>query len=435
MKKLIVFVLAILMCLSPFAFSGCNNNATPKDVVLADFEEWAPDFQLMTVYNRFGKITQNADKNYVKNGNYSAKLQVVGPLASAGKPIMLIPTSSERFNFSYKDFSEYNLVSAYIYNANEHEVNVTFGISASYDVYRSNYIDGTTYLLQPNQWTKIVYIIDVDFLSLLSDYQNIAGVYLQFDDTDAIYPEDGDTLYLDDVVLVSADKKQQPTAGLIQLDKTETYKEVCDFEKSYQKYVALAKRNADVDQTFETSVVTASDYGIEATRGEKVLRILRHPKKGTETIFNELQLPEILFKEAGFGDIPQTIEEYSSWYFCFDMYNADDSRHEYMSLWFSQSGYEKRYAPLLLLQGDRPDMGRKAGEWAKWHEGMHATCGKWTTFKISLYELSEGMASIDYAKTPGLFGISLYSHSGTTDWEMFVDNFRLEKGPALNYAK
>lgn len=442
MKKIFVLFLSALMLLCSAAFVGCGDKESSDGdkIVVADFEQWAPDFQLMKIYGRFGKVTRNSDKKYVNSGNYSAKLQIVGPIESKSNPQLLIPTSSEVFEFSYNDFSSCVLVSAYMYNASAKDVKVTFGIASSFDLYRMSSIDSAEYTLTPDKWTKISYLIDVDYLSLRGDYKNVKGIYFQFEDTDAIYPEDGNTVYLDDVEITKSEQSREPKDYII-LDVTKDESgnaikyEICDFEKTYQKYVAISKLNADVNQTFETSVVRAADYGIEATSGEKVLRILRHPKQGSGTIFNELQLPEAVMKKSGMDKIPQTEEAYTSWYFCFDMYNADKSRDEWMSLWFSMEGYQKRYAPLKILQNNRPDMKREAGDWAKWHEGMHSTYGKWTTWRISLYELTEGMQYMDYATNPGIFGITLYSHSGTTDWEMFVDNFRLEKGPAIKITK
>ena len=72
------------MFLCSAAFVGCNEQKSSdgNKIVVADFEQWAPDFQLMKIYGRFGKVTRNSDKKYVNSGNYSAKLQIVGPIAS-----------------------------------------------------------------------------------------------------------------------------------------------------------------------------------------------------------------------------------------------------------------------------------------------------------------------------------------------------------------
>lgn len=444
MKRIFVLMLSVIVCLSSVGVLGCADKEE-KVITLCNFEQWAPDFQTMAVYNRLGKISRNADKNYVFEGDYSAKIQVVGARNSNSIPSMVIPLGSEKFEFSYKDFSEFDTITAQVYNNQDESITVSLGLVSSFDKDRYDKIDSATFTIEPKKWTQINYMIDIDYLSLCADYTSIAGLVFEFEDAGVIYPEDGTQIYLDNVCLNKASSKRQPQ-NFIELTVTDTYKEICDFERTYQKYVMKVKRGANIDESIETFVVNASDYGIPAASGEKVLRVLRHPYR-TAKVYNELQVPETILKACGMNKIPQTAKDYASWYFCFDMYNNDDSRSEWMSLWFSQEGYTKRDAPLKLLQSDRTDMKKTAGQWAGWHEGMYSTYNPkdgdfmglirkngWTTFRISLYELSQGMEMIEYVTNPGIFGISMYSPAGETDWEMFVDNFRLEKGEPLNYV-
>ena len=83
MKKLINILLALILGLSTIAFGGCktatqSGKKNDSEIILADFEQWAPDFQLISLHNKFGKITRNEDAKYVKSGKYSAKLHPVG---------------------------------------------------------------------------------------------------------------------------------------------------------------------------------------------------------------------------------------------------------------------------------------------------------------------------------------------------------------------
>ena len=55
---------------------GCDKNTdnsnpggSDNQVVLADFEEWAPDFQLLRLREEFGAIDVNTDTAFVKSGN------------------------------------------------------------------------------------------------------------------------------------------------------------------------------------------------------------------------------------------------------------------------------------------------------------------------------------------------------------------------------
>ena len=67
MKKLLSIILsAFILCTAAGAFAACGGEEQtqapqPRDVVLADFETWAPSFQLMRLINGFGKVTRNSD--------------------------------------------------------------------------------------------------------------------------------------------------------------------------------------------------------------------------------------------------------------------------------------------------------------------------------------------------------------------------------------
>lgn len=65
MKKMIALICALVM---PVSAAACGDPAGEdpdsdfeETVVLADFEEWAPDFQLLRPMNNFGAIDVNED--------------------------------------------------------------------------------------------------------------------------------------------------------------------------------------------------------------------------------------------------------------------------------------------------------------------------------------------------------------------------------------
>ena len=63
MKKILSFSLSVMLLLSAVSFFGCKKEAQPQDnkpeeVVIADFEQWDPDFKLMVVYDSFGKFRE-----------------------------------------------------------------------------------------------------------------------------------------------------------------------------------------------------------------------------------------------------------------------------------------------------------------------------------------------------------------------------------------
>ena len=74
--KIASFILATVSMLSTFSLFACDKTkevqAGENQVLFADFESWEPDFQLMKVYNEFGRVTRNKDQAFVKSGKYSA---------------------------------------------------------------------------------------------------------------------------------------------------------------------------------------------------------------------------------------------------------------------------------------------------------------------------------------------------------------------------
>ena len=76
MKKTLVKILAGLLAVTgSLAAFGCGDrNDTPTEerpaqYTLADFEAWAPDFQLCRISSTFGQVSMNTDPAYVRSGS------------------------------------------------------------------------------------------------------------------------------------------------------------------------------------------------------------------------------------------------------------------------------------------------------------------------------------------------------------------------------
>ena len=130
MKKVLVSLLASITAFSAFSFVACekeSENKEPTQVVLADFEKFEPDFQLMRISKHFGAVNVNTDAEYVKNGNTSAKIQPLGHVPSKSQPWLYFPLSSTRFDYDYRDFSYFDNVNMWIYNAQSETVEIELG--------------------------------------------------------------------------------------------------------------------------------------------------------------------------------------------------------------------------------------------------------------------------------------------------------------------
>lgn len=447
MKKILALSLSVLTCFGSLGWiAGCNSSSSTdeeenkeivsteeesKEIIFANFEQWGPDFQLMRLINNFGKVTRNEDANYVKEGKYSAKLRPMGGYLTSSIPLLYLPTNSVNFSYNYSDFTQFERISAYMYNAEDRALNATIGLVSSIGSPTTvSTLPGDTVYLAPKVWTKIDYWLELDFLNLAADVTSIKGVYFQFENAGVEYPDDAPTVYLDDVRLVKADV-QQTVKDLIVLDENE----VCDFEKDYQKYIMQAERAGSVNETFEMDVVTATDYGIVAPSGEKVLRLLRHPSQSSGA--SKLMLPENLMKRVGLDKIPE--DDYKKTYFCFDMIGGVNAKNEYLGTKITTSGgrgsswlrriVRKKGEYTLTTGGVSLDKG-VVGQWAPWNYSERVGPQGWTTYKISLYEIAGWLGS-DYVKDVGYFCINIGNYQGTEDRELFFDNFRIETGDEL----
>ena len=74
-NKLFLLGAVLLMTLT-----GCGQKSTPKEnvEVIADFENWKPDFSSIKLSYGFGAIDRNKEERFVKDGNYSALIRPKG---------------------------------------------------------------------------------------------------------------------------------------------------------------------------------------------------------------------------------------------------------------------------------------------------------------------------------------------------------------------
>lgn len=122
MKKIFALILMLLMTVSAVACGGTgggnsggtgggnsggagNGDEGQYEYVLANFDEWSPSFTLLKIGKGFGRVSQNSETQYTTEGK-SAKLQPIGDYATNARPSMYVPTSSAKYKYSYKDFSQ-----------------------------------------------------------------------------------------------------------------------------------------------------------------------------------------------------------------------------------------------------------------------------------------------------------------------------------------
>lgn len=395
LKKIISSVLASLTLLTSFAWTGCDfskkDEGDASQIVLADFERFEPDFQLIRLNKHFGAVNVNTDPQYVKNGKTSAKVQPLGHVPSKSKPMMFFPLSSVTYEYDYKDFTYFDNVNMWVYNAENESIDVEIGfIEKMIDINDYVPITGEVNTLKPG-WNKIVYYPDLNGLNLVCDITSLLGVYLRFPNTPSYELEDAPVFYVDDVVLKKA-PKQQEIEDVIKLDKGE----ILNFDKDWQQNILVV--NAPNPSTkADVSIVRASEEKIplmdDGREEDYMLKVVT--KSSNLSGWPNIEIPAKVIKKSGVTGITNKVER-AKYNICFDVYAVDGDKYFY------------------------PDYG--IAMWGNWHSTNHlAKTGKWTTYRYNLALVPGGI----YGSLAGIrFSWSEYADGGNMTF--YFDNFRLE---------
>lgn len=395
-KNLLLAALCAATVLPTAAFVSCGDAETNEPVgpvgtvCLSDFETYKPDFQLIRILNHFGAINVNTDPQYVKSGKASAKIQPLGGYVSTTSPFMYYPLRSELFEFDYRDLSRLRQVTAEIYNAEDYEISMDYGLVMEVpNIDMVNKTNPVKVKLQPG-WNTVTYDVDVSVINILYDITDAQGVYFGFERIGSREIEDAPTLYMDDICLHYS-RKAKEVENLL----TFAENEICNFDKLYQRYVIYDEtENPAATPTY--SVVRTSDLGVKATSGNNALLLKTMPGDGSGT-YQKIVIPQGLMDASAMTAVDQ--KEWDRWYFCFDLYALDASMTFYPE--FFDSGYGTCY-----------------NKWA-----CDAGVGKWTTYRIKFTELTSAMVS-----RPGFFRLA-WGEYATEKGELsfLIDSFRIEK--------
>ena len=410
MKRIrIIFsiALAVVTVFCMTTFSGCGNKSestAPSTVMFADFEQWAPDFQLMRPMSNFGVVSVNEDRQFVHGGKASAKLQPMGGYRNSTvpysfdqsqAPYIFFPLSSELFEYDYSDITVLERVTLYLFNAQQEQKNVSVGVvSAVKNIETATLNGGARYELAPG-WNRIVYFPDCDLLNLTSDVKEIPGLFLQFDKAFVREAKDAPVYYLDDIEF-SVRTAPAPVDEL-----TFDEGEICDFEKRYQAFAVSALCNTE-DALGDLSVVRAVDEGISASSGERVLKLVTHPSQTLDDWWSMFVIPEKLVRQSGFMNIP--IAERQDYVFRFDVYMKDKVELIYIE-YFRAGGLDR--VPVKVID----------------HlTGGDAATGKWLTYEQSFSDFDPYVI-----ENPGHIRMAWPKYTEQVDRTYYFDNFRFEK--------
>ncbi len=381
MKGLIKIFAAIMIFLSVCMMPGCagGNKDENSDLILVDFERYAPDFSLIRLGSEFGSVNVNKNPEFVHGGEASAELRPMGS-SLGSRPYMSIPLSSTLYEYDYSDISCIEYVRMYLYSGEESAV--TVGFTAA----NGSLTSGHEFELSDG-WNEIIYYPDHTVINLSFELDSMAGVYLQFDNAGVDKVADAKAYYLDDVSLMLTDPVT--VEDIIELDEGE----VMDFEKAYQKYV-ISGESTKPKCMPEVSVVRASEYGLTAPSGEHILKVVTKPGDSREATWPRVVIPEKIIRRA-FSAVSEA--DYANYRFAFDTYAFTGTR-----IWYAEfygSGGTSRIPEYTIVEK-----------------------GKWSTYSRPLSTLKDV-----HLNNPGFFKIAVGEYVDAGEQIFFFDNFRLEK--------
>lgn len=376
-----------------------DGKSISKKVVLLDFEEYNPDFQLIRVDKTFGKISQNSDEKYVKNGKYSAKVQPLGGCSSNSEATFFYPLSSNTVGFNYADIRNWECLSVWVYNAQD--VKKVMKVALVGEVVKSSpMLSGEmTYTLEPG-WNDITYFPNPETINIAYDAQNVKGINFTFENAGSRELADAPVYYFDDLTLyLNTEYNEVEDVMTFDRDEENGVYEIIGFDKEYQAE-AFNFQISNPDAMPDAEVVVAADEGITATEGKMVLKLTLHPGNKDAQSWPKIVFPEKLMQQCGFMNIPK--EERNNYRFCFDFY-AKDIAKGFVPIFFSSGApSSSEFKPVASIS---------------------TVVGEWVTASFDFKEYKDTLI-----ESPGPFYLAWGEYKEELgDIVMYMDNFRYEK--------
>lgn len=391
MKKILATILACSCVLSvsacditsifPFGEDGKDKNEIPQgDVLFADFETWAPNFQLCRISTNFGKVSINSEEEYVKTGKHSARIDPVG------NGWMYFSTFSEKYEYDYTDFTHVDCIRMEMYNPQETEETVSVGlVSEPYALDQFNRAGGKEFTLKPG-WNTLNYYIDPVLVSVIADLSNIRGIYMIFDPLFLYEITDTTPRYYLDTIRFRYKEEAHNATSSFEFEENK----IMDFEKFYESNFYLNEFGIDM------KMVKPTDYGVNSVSGSKALRMV-FPATATGSWRYYFEMVGPYIQKSPLGSL--TDQQFETGYFCWDVYNGHDSSYNIVAIFENATG--KNEYKLATFP--------KSGEW--------------TSFRVKLTDIEEAMPG--WKESIGDFALSILDNQNVQR-ELIVDNFHLE---------
>ncbi len=244
-KKIIACLLSLVSIFSCVVLASCDKKEA-ETVLIQSFDNytdyWTFDYDdyTSTGYPTFGDIYVNTDKKYITEGSGSMLYEVTDIDYEPVKDMywsstFMVPTSVN--GKKYNDFSKVKEITVDIYNPTDNPIDLQLSPGNlnghKWDAQTRELVPATSYVLEPNKWTNVSYVVDVAFMDMVIDIKKINWISFRFGGVGAY-------VYVDNLRFELTEAKFTPTN--FYLDEYE----ICSFDKDYQQLVASPAAGSDV---------------------------------------------------------------------------------------------------------------------------------------------------------------------------------------------
>lgn len=346
MKKILTLLAAVLAISTLVGCKNTKKDDSPEIEIIADFENWAPDFQTMKISYGFGRVDRNEEKKFVHGGNYSALVQPLGDKTSRFKPTFYFPLRSATFDFNKSNLRKYSSLFCSVYNDNNFEMPVTVGFLSEISTYYNNRrADGETFMLAPNAWTEIEYKIDLDFLSMFFNVEEAPALYFEFEKQDYYDVSFAPRLYFDDIYFTIS-KEERTYVETFTLKENE----ICDFEEDFQKHFLSVKNTFKGHLSFD---ITGETNGVTPTSGSKMLHIHSGgPNKTKWSYWSHFVFSQTYMKQTDMAKLSIEELEHQKWAFCYDIMVKGIEEEQIVPSFYTKVSSNERGIALPRVQQD-----------------------------------------------------------------------------------
>lgn len=310
MKRIIALLMMLLIV---FSVSGCTDKDTVENsdgyFTVYDFEKGIQGVRMVSDISRsFGKITVNEDKEFVKSGKRSIKLE---PCNKIAQPYMFLPFKSdfiENENFSQVD--KIINVNLSVYATEK----TTVGIGMYFTDRAEDKSVATVYNLNEG-WNELTYVNELPLVLLQYEVKAFKGIYFRYEDEKSL-----PVVYLDDVK-AQMSKAALPVYDMSSPKITNDYYEISDFELTYQH--AIFSATSMSAYLPEVSTVNAQDEGLTAPSGKRILKIVTAENATGPATWTSLWLTGKTMQNIRWDLFASDLENYE---FKFDLYQKSEKQ-------------------------------------------------------------------------------------------------------------